>query len=837
MYRMQLRVQGAAARLVASPSRSFSRWREPATARQLRQLYWPEASPFRRSVSVAPPPASVRFSKRQFTRSSTLHAAESSQASSWYGQVLASANPRNTTAEDLLEQIQPLPSSQGTPTAPSAVVLVTKQFAALVASNDDFLRQVLRKLWSYNNAVEHMSGSSKEILVLAAVVDRIATPGETAQDLGSEGIAICASNHVKLVDPEFDVAETAPELHTRALKLDEQPPTLSIQLLSNTTPENGTLEVMLPIAQTLFHTNQPSVVALSRWTFSQANPKKAVHGFKKNSNYGVKIPLASSSPSVVTSLPLAQLTGPREIKSVMGNVVRELEETSRTVDPEKFGEIIGQEGGSSTSASKELEEAVAALITMPDRFRNPVGVWALIIPQELTTSKAYGGLTRSTDMALEDIRAAKGAQNNSCLHELIFSGATLRHVLSGGGGWGNKAGLLSLDPHSDYVQRSADDLFDLDGSDPMSFLRGTASPGDRIVFYAVVDGKDHQGPTQASLEFGVVPSTADDMPASAEPGTEHKSPVRHYPNRFGFLSELGLSINRRSDDASLPVRSRLDPFFSKINPIPPVTPSQPASSQSFYLDATRRTLQLLALPPTRPLHLQHNIHDVVTSSDPHRNRPSHDQHPGSSIPISSPASKNPNLLQPLHPSQRIHLVLQRAPRRSPLGAQPIRRHDVVAAPLGARNTDVQLAHRREHDAERLVEAVDCDAQHAVCRGAGKEEIGEGEDGGERERERRTSGESSASTAMARRAMEARRAVGKGIARARVQGKEAVSVAAGAEGGIVADFEGEDRGNSWRLFRARISVCAGRVTLLLCESSRRSKELTPNATKGGGSCRS
>lgn len=493
-----------------------------------------------------------------------------------------SSTDRSQVAEELVDAIEPLPSPTPTSTTANLVLLVSKHLCHLL-QNESFTSKIIQKV--FENTRNGTVG------VLAAVVDQV--PGGESRSHGresqaSEGISLCASTSRSLFSlEEIRESESVPQdkLHTRELKLDEQPPTLSFALggSNKINKINGPpdMQVMLPVAQTMFQANEPCILSASQWTLKDHHAE--VDLLRNHTEGGVKISLLSlnDQPQVSLFMPLAQLTGPREVKTVFGNVVRELTQSSTSIDQSQYGEIIGQEGGGDTSASRELEGAVAAFLGMEAVAAQPVAVWALVIPSSLVYSEAYLTLTRSTNMALEKLRTGATTQDDlRSLRLLLWEGATLRRVLSGGGGWGNKSGLLSLEPSVDYTQKKSDSQFDLDGDDPMSFLRGIASPGDRIVFYigigeSEVSSRAEGDETPAPRDdghalFGVIPSSADQMPSLADGTAKHGSNVTNLSGQFGMMSETGLSIRMSGDAQGSASRSRIDVPFTRLTARSPV---------------------------------------------------------------------------------------------------------------------------------------------------------------------------------------------------------------------------------------------------------------------------
>jgi hypothetical protein len=145
----------------------------------------------------------------------------------------------------------------------------------------------------------------------------------------------------------------------------------------------------------------------------------------------------------------------------------------------------------------------------------------------------------------------------------LARGARLHRVLSGGGGWGQKAGLISLDPvpvRDELPIRMEDATSSFDGpGDFSSVLTPVVEDGDAIQFFISPappgQAKEHAGletlkalPTKDTLgwEIGTVPSTIDAIPGASWQHAE--STAKHiavFQNCFGALAEGGLTLTRR----------------------------------------------------------------------------------------------------------------------------------------------------------------------------------------------------------------------------------------------------------------------------------------------------
>lgn len=140
--------------------------------------------------------------------------------------------------------------------------------------------------------------------------------------------------------------------------------------------------------------------------------------------------------------------------------------------------------------------------------------------------------------------------------------------MSGGGGWGAKQGLLSLDPETTLFNfASSKARYDFDsndskGNDQIQALGNIAKPGSSIQFYiseeagASVPGNDAVPRPKAprhhvvnSLAFGCIPSTIDDIPVASSISNMSGDEKRFLPGihvikgQFSAQSDSGIFIS------------------------------------------------------------------------------------------------------------------------------------------------------------------------------------------------------------------------------------------------------------------------------------------------------
>ncbi|KAL8918300.1 MAG: hypothetical protein Q9172_005482 [Xanthocarpia lactea] len=203
-------------------------------------------------------------------------------------------------------------------------------------------------------------------------------------------------------------------------------------------------------------------------------------------------------------------------------------------------------------ASKQLENAVAEWITEPGNETKAVEVWALVSPPT----------------ELQNFRLP-------FFSNLVKAGGHFHKVLSGGGGWGNKQGLLALDPEVDFdvtpefsmAQNLGNEGPEPEGSNVSGQI---VNPGDVVQFFArkPIESSAKTSPTAAgpltfncpfSIAFGTTASTVDAMPepSSTTPRAPSPSDCIFVRRHFGMLSEQGVSLTNVSIDGEVS-RTKID---------------------------------------------------------------------------------------------------------------------------------------------------------------------------------------------------------------------------------------------------------------------------------------
>lgn len=215
----------------------------------------------------------------------------------------------------------------------------------------------------------------------------------------------------------------------------------------------------------------------------------------------ITIPSQLLDGALKARIPLIPLTLPRRIVASMGNILKQLE----------------AENGATGGASRELEEAVQSYI---DTLPGDLG----------TVGKAtvFARLTRHSPTPGEDLLATPGAR--------------IHRVLSGGGGWGSKAGLLSLDPQGktnvgEFAENFENSLFNAAGhpGEAEKAPTGLATPGQYVQFFvAAAPGRGNAH--TSGIRFGAVPKVEDVHQGVVNPEE------RVVDGLFGGMAEEGVWV-------------------------------------------------------------------------------------------------------------------------------------------------------------------------------------------------------------------------------------------------------------------------------------------------------
>ncbi|KAI5239328.1 hypothetical protein E4T43_06829 [Aureobasidium subglaciale] len=491
------------------------------------------------------------------------------------------SSPKATPLEELLDRIPQFQAGNETGLFTDFLLLVTPSYAADLRKQKHVIEKALTRIFSVRELDKdlhsRLGGDSREaVRLVAAVVDRLPKPSDldasAVGDIGSEGIALrLIANENPIWKPEL--AKDDP----RAALSDNKYRFLSFHLDDAATPAHMLPIVQLPLANTIFHNGLTSTLIWRKYSLQKDGKGLVQIDEQVCDSHRVKLPKPSVSRQTTTlalSAPLVPLTSARSVVACMGNIIRRLSADSGLGSHDPTKEAI--------LASHELEQSVTSYHKTRGLSPRAVSVWALVIPEKTFS----GGLSMAAKVLGErDLPELwKSGSNHDTdasqpnLLTLLQHGARLHKVLSGGGGWGKKAGLLSLDPDSGYGQhppwediapaQQTDaeyieglspvpaDLHHVWGFEPQE-LPSIVNKGDFIQFYISPSASSEEALAQhkigdnahesipadvKTVEFGSVPSTVDDMPSSQKTAFQGQDTVQTYPNHFGALSETGIAM-------------------------------------------------------------------------------------------------------------------------------------------------------------------------------------------------------------------------------------------------------------------------------------------------------
>ncbi|RFU26721.1 hypothetical protein B7463_g9609, partial [Scytalidium lignicola] len=466
---------------------------------------------------------------------------------------LAVKNPHGVTIRKTLNQLaqhsfkRPDCERNANNQDQALVILATPSFATWLNDDAGFIPKTLRHLTSNLD-------QAAEIDVLVAVVDGLSpTPSEVPQANGSspnEGFSILHGSQSLVLPGLWSSEGHSPAVRTQEL--------LSSITISGA-PSQAT-EITLPLASTLFQNGRHSTLQASKWRFENGNFIKVRSEEKSQQTINVFSGNKTLELEELSRIPATPITPARRIVSGLGNIVRRVDFGPDGVGP----------------ASRELEASMDAYLESRNGARTNIAVYALIVPADIVRVREAESSTGSEDengllTGRTEVEALWHAPNGNTgfIGDWIKKGATFCRVLSGGGGWGLKQGLLSLDPQTTYNQANEPSFsfmgvsFDEASSSSLSSssaLGDLAKPDAYIQFF-VAD--PHQGQDQGervksnatdgmTTVVGTVPSTVDEMPRVSEGLISDNIPDEdlfiHHVGHFGAVSESGMFVE--SSEAS-----------------------------------------------------------------------------------------------------------------------------------------------------------------------------------------------------------------------------------------------------------------------------------------------
>jgi hypothetical protein len=408
---------------------------------------------------------------------------------------------------------------------------------------------------------------NSDITTLVAVVDGLPPGKHKELEQITEGFAFLPCDH-RIVLPELWQHD---DNNTASSQWNHPRSNITFRMRPNSSIERG-LDIGVPLANTMFRNGRTSTLFASKWSRTGAtNTFERTQQVEKKSAMIYPASLNSIVP-LHLKIPLVPLTPPRRVVSGLGNIIRQVTNAE----------------GNAVSASQELEASVDSYLEARSLNKQIVTVWALIIPDSIIMDRTGKGILIAdpkqikaswTGMPGSSMRSyvgnwlqqGRGATlHRVCTYPFFPSSCQVEHhelkeTVSGGGGWGPKQGLLSLDPETkpfDYEDTSHDfNSSDSVNNDQIQALGNIAKPGSWVQFLishnltpsrpidiVELGTVDPGSESVSNLSFGCVASTIDEMPQpSADPSVPSESndtrpSVNGFYGQFGAMSEVGIFI-------------------------------------------------------------------------------------------------------------------------------------------------------------------------------------------------------------------------------------------------------------------------------------------------------
>ncbi|KAL4818015.1 hypothetical protein BDW67DRAFT_174345 [Aspergillus spinulosporus] len=464
------------------------------------------------------------YSRRRWAGTKTTEVTDRRSACTWL-----TSTPEQLSSEDILSSF-PTELSQSTLDY-IPVLLFTPAFAHWADAQGTFFEQCLSRL--YHKISDRLP--QLPIHAVGAIVDRL--PHYTREHTAfgeSEGVSIILARRDNIQ------GKAATLRQIRFAETEE--PTLLFAFREDIRDQSirqPVHEIGLRLANTIFLNGKENTLFGTRWAYDTSSRRLKLEKLVDLSICSVMVMPNSIRSSL--SLPLCPVGERRKVTSSMGNILRQVAKHADGKSDE------------SMPASSELEKVLPQYISENVIADRRVTVWALI---EKTEKSPY----------------AKSDHSQRSLAQAIKNGAKLHRVMSGGGGWGKKQGLLSLDPEMSFGElrdegiKPLHQLLSMDEVDstyyeaarppelPMflqdlSKLSQAAEPGDYVQFFASVPDRElyadssistcESSRNSLSCCFGVM-SDADMLSSHT---VSHKN-LTVLPNHFGALSEKAITYQQ-----------------------------------------------------------------------------------------------------------------------------------------------------------------------------------------------------------------------------------------------------------------------------------------------------
>ncbi|KAI1458001.1 hypothetical protein F4805DRAFT_426231 [Annulohypoxylon moriforme] len=434
--------------------------------------------------------------------------------------ILPPTTPKQAVIEALNKHFDRAPRKSINTSDDGAAIFASPNFATWLR-DESFVEGLLRPLFGLGDGG---ISKSESLDALCAVTD-----GLTPKRLFSEpqaGFSILYGSTKNILPDLQD--------HDNSQSVLDQDMESSVSFLSNPLAKDARpLEITLPLANTVFQTGRRTTLFANYWRRdSSGNLGRPQTFTKPTQRICPNINIAGHTRSL---LPLLPLIPPRKIVAGLGNIVRQVEVN-----------------GSATPASKELEDLVPKIFDIRSKrdvsySPGPIGVWCWVIPPHVV--EKYNLLSLKVFQAESPQSEAElTLENMDVFSELISSGCRLHKILSGGGGWGLKQGLLSLDPETKFSLPDQDDQHDIEmfikafkDIDNPHPSQGLVTPGSYIMFCIEPHWTDkeigasrHMTPTTS---LGIAPNSDQEHDYASQ-----SNDIEIIDDHFGVVSKAGLFL-------------------------------------------------------------------------------------------------------------------------------------------------------------------------------------------------------------------------------------------------------------------------------------------------------
>ena len=322
------------------------------------------------------------------------------------------------------------------------------------------------------------------------------------------------------------------------------------------------IRTILPLANTLFSNGKHSTLLVSKWRANKGSFLKVASLEKSNQEiHAFDVPTEVPPPSI--SVPATPLTPARRIVSGLGNIVKQIDLVDEGCRP----------------ASHELEANIDEYLAQTRMEKSTIAVWALIVPSNLPKPPPeFELMTRPSEIKTQ----WRGIHPNpDFIGHWMRQGAKLCRVLSGGGGWGIKQGLLSLDPQTTFstVSEARFDFSTGSLKDQRELALGNiAEVGAFIQFFvatpavpaATLSTIPYRDAWRRTTVIGTVPSTIDDQLLEDTSPSKRDNSV-YIPGHFGAVSESGIFLStlpkeeaESSGDKDIIIHTKIDLPYSYV---------------------------------------------------------------------------------------------------------------------------------------------------------------------------------------------------------------------------------------------------------------------------------